>query len=155
MVVNALRILDADILAYALYDESPAHDQAWEIVKQALSGDLDLSITHTTLLETYNTLFWFYHVRPLSTLLEKLILTVDGLTVIDTAISGLRISQTENISLGDGFLIGTALNSNKPIIVSNDSHLLKVAPKYGLIVENPISSDIKKALSKWKPENTN
>jgi len=149
-----LRILDADIFAYALYDESPAHNQAWETVEKALSGDIDLFITHTTILETYNTLFWFYRVRPIKTLLEKLTLTLDGLTVVDPAISGVQIAQTENIPLGDGFLIGTALKHSKPIIVTNDPHIIKVAPKYGLITENPIPDEVKKSLSTWKVESS-
>lgn len=145
-----MRLLDADILAYALYDESPAHSSAWETVERALTGEIDLHVTHTTILETYNTLFWFYKVRPLKTLLEKMILTVDGLKVVETSISGLNISEAENIPLGDGFLIATALKHGKPIIVTNDTHVINKAPKYGLLTENPIPDEVKKSLSTWK-----
>jgi len=149
-----LRLLDADILAYALYDDSPAHSYAWSTVERAVMGEIDLHVTYTTILETYNTLFWFYRVRPHKTLLEKMILTVDGLKVVETSINGLQISKTENIPLGDGFLIATALKHSKPIIVTNDTHIINKAPKYGLIVENPIPDEIRKSLSTWKIESS-
>lgn len=143
-----MRLLDADILAYALYDESPAHGSAWKTLERALAGEIALNVTPTTILETYNTLFWFYRVRPLKTLLEKMILTMDGLNVVETSITGLNISQTENIPLGDGFLIATALKQGIPVIVTNDAHLINKAPKYGLITENPIPDDVRKELSR-------
>jgi predicted nucleic acid-binding protein len=145
-----LRLIDADILAYALYDESPAHSPAWRTLERALNGEIELNITYTTILETYNTLYWFYKVRPLKTLLEKMTLTVEGLKVVETSINGLTISEAENIPLGDGFLIATALKHGKPIIVTNDAHIIDKAPKYGLLTENPIPDEVKNRLSTWK-----
>jgi predicted nucleic acid-binding protein len=145
-----LRLLDADILAYALYDESPAHTPAWQTVERALMGEINLHVTHTTILETYNTLYWFYRVRPLRSLLEKLALTIEGLKVVETSTNGLKISEAENIPLGDGFLIATALKHSKPIIVTNDPHIISKAPKFGLITENPIPTEVREKLSIWK-----
>lgn len=144
-----MRILDADILAYALYDESPAHPHAWGLVERCLIGGLPLSVTPTTILETYNTLYWHYRVRPLKSLLDKLTLTVDELQVVETSINGLRIAAADNIPLGDGLLIATALQHNIPVIVSNDKHITDRAPKYGLITENPVPEEIRKILSGW------
>jgi len=146
-----LRILDADILAYALYDESPAHPYAWELVERCLSGGLPLSVTPTTILETYNTLYWYYRVRPLKSLLEKLTLTVEELQVVETSINGLKIAAAENIPLGDGLLIATALQNNIPVIVSNDKHIINRASNYGLITENPVPEETRKQLSEWNP----
>jgi predicted nucleic acid-binding protein len=145
-----LRIIDADILSYALYDESPAHAHAWRVVERALKGEIELYITHTTVLETYNVLFWFYRVRPLTRLLEKLSLTLEGLKILETSTNGLKLAAAENIPLGDGYLIATALQHSKPIIVTNDSHVLGKAPKYGLIAENPIPEDVQEQLSGWR-----
>ncbi len=146
-----MRILDADILAYALYNQSPAHTSAWQLVENCIRQGLPLHITPTTILETYNTLFWHYRVRPARSLLEKISLIVEELQVVDTSINGLRIAQTSNIPLGDGLLIATALQNNIPIIVTNDKHIINKAPKYGLITENPISEEIRKKLSEWSP----
>jgi len=86
----------------------------------------------------------------LTLLLEKMSLTLDGLNVLETSSNGLKIAAAENIPLGDGYVIATALQHSKPIIVTNDSHILSKAPKYGLIVENPIPEDVRKQLSNWK-----
>ena len=147
-----MRIVDSDILSYALYDESPAHPYAWRIIERGLLGEIELHLTYITILETYNVLFWFYRIRPLNKLLEKLKLTVGGLKVVETSITGLDVSLKENVPLGDGFLIATALRHRIPVIVSNDSHILNSAQKYGLIVENPIPEDVRKTLTEWKAE---
>jgi len=147
-----LRILDSDILSYALYDESPAHAVAWQLVERGLLGDIELHVTCTTILEAYNVLFWFYRVRPLEKLLEKLRLTVEGLRIVETSVMGLNISLTDKIPLGDGFLIATALKHRLPIIVSNDSHIMSMAPRHGLIAENPIPRNVREELAKWKLE---
>lgn len=146
-----MRILDADILAYALYDGSPAHSSAWGLIENCIRQNLPLHITPTTILETYNTLFWHYRVRPARNLLEKLSLTVDELQVVETSINGLVIAQADNIPLGDGLLIATALHNNIPIIVTNDKHIINKAPKHGLITENPISEETRRKLSEWSP----
>lgn len=146
-----MRILDADILAYALYDQSPAHANAWSLVENCIKQGLPLNVTPTTILETYNTLFWHYRVRPAQKLLEKLSLTINELQVVDTSVNGLVIAQTDNIPLGDGLLIATAQQSNIPIIVTNDKHIINLAPKYGYITENPISEETRKKLSEWSP----
>lgn len=147
-----MRILDSDILSYALYDESPAHPYAWRILEKGLLGEFEIYLTYTTILETYNVLYWFYRVRPLRKLIEKLKLTINELKVVETSTTGFDISIKENIPLGDGFLIATALEHRIPIIVSNDSHIANKAPKYGLIVENPIPKDVRKKMAKWRPK---
>ncbi len=146
-----MRILDADILAYALYNQSPAHTSAWGLVENCITQGIPLNVTPTTILETFNTLFWHYRVRPAQKLLEKLSLTVNEIQVVDTSINGLVIAQTDNIPLGDALLIATALQNNIPIIVTNDKHIINLAPKYGLITENPISEETRKKLSEWSP----
>ena len=90
--------------------------------------------------------------RPLKDLLKKLAFITDNLKVVETSLYGFRISENENIPLGDGFLIATALQHSKPIIIKNDAHIIKTAEKYGLIAENPIPNDIKEKLSQWKNE---
>jgi predicted nucleic acid-binding protein len=153
MVANTLRLLDADIFAYALYDESPAHTSAWEFMETCLRGGIPLNIAPTTILETYNTLYWYYRVRPMKSLLRKISLTIETLQVVETSLNGLRIAEAENIPLGDGLLLATARQNNIPIIVSNDKHIKEKTAKYGLIYENPILEETRKKLSQWNPQN--
>ena len=145
-----MRVVDSDILSYALYDESPAHELAWRLVERGVLGEIDLHITPITVLETYNVLYHFYRVRPLTRLLEKLTLVVESLKVIDASMEGLGIAARENIPLGDGFLIATALKHRMPVVVTNDAHILGKASKYGLIAENPITEEVRGKLSSWK-----
>ncbi len=84
--------------------------------------------------------------------LKKLKLTVSALKVVESSINGLEISSAENILLGDGFLIATALAHRIPIIVSNDQDIANKASKYGLIVENPIPEEIRKKLMKYEAQ---
>ncbi|MCW4012127.1 MAG: type II toxin-antitoxin system VapC family toxin [Candidatus Bathyarchaeota archaeon] len=141
-----MRLLDADILAYALYDESPAHQEAWSYLEHCINENLPLHITPTTILETYNTLYWYYKVRPLKLLIEKIKLILEAMTTVETSIDGLTVSQTDNIPLGDGFLIATAKKHKLPIIVSNDQHIIKQTPKHGLLHENPITAETRAKL---------
>ena len=136
-----MRLIDADILSYALYDESPFHEAAWRYVKRGLAGELEMAVTTVTILETYNVLYWYYRVRPRKLLLRKLSLVVEGLRAVPASARGVEIALARNIPLGDGFLIATALDERLPVIVSNDRHIAKMAPKYGLIVENPLKMD--------------
>jgi len=141
-----MRLLDADILAYALYDESPAHQEAWSYFENCIRENLPLHVTPTTILETYNTLYWYYKVRPLKPLIEKIQLTLEAITIVETSIDGLTVSHTDNIPLGDGFLIATAKKHKLPIIVSNDQHIIKQTPKHGLLHENPITAETRTKL---------
>ncbi|MCD6509029.1 MAG: hypothetical protein J7L11_01365 [Thermoprotei archaeon] len=57
-----MRIMDSDILSYALYDESPAHPYAGKVLEKGLLGEVEEApsftyLTYTTILETYNVLF--------------------------------------------------------------------------------------------------
>ena len=74
--------------------------------------------------------------------------------MVKTSTLGLNVTSTDNIPLGDGFLIATALENRIPIIVSNDSHIASKAPKYGLIVENPIPKNVRENWLNGKREIT-
>jgi predicted nucleic acid-binding protein len=67
-----LRLVDADILSYALYDLSPFNPLCKTLIERAARGELELYVTHTTLLEAYNVLYWAYRVRPRRAILEKM-----------------------------------------------------------------------------------
>ncbi|MCS7105105.1 MAG: type II toxin-antitoxin system VapC family toxin [Thermofilaceae archaeon] len=137
-----MRLLDADILCYALYDESIYHDRVWNYVKAKLLEGSTLAVTHTTILETFNVLYWFYRVRPRRLLFNKMKLMTENMAVVPPSDNGLAIALESNIPLGDGFLIATALEQKLPIIVSNDKHVAKAAPRYGLLVENPLQKGL-------------
>jgi len=59
-----MRIIDVDILSYGLLENHIATPYTKPLIERGLKGELGIYVTATTLLETYNTLFWYYKVRP-------------------------------------------------------------------------------------------
>jgi len=55
---------------------------------------------------------------------------------------GLDVAREESIPLGDGILMATALENKLPVVVSSDRHVEKAASKLGLILENPLSTNL-------------
>ena len=149
-----MRIMDADILSYALFDDSPAHLDSWKLIENAVTTQMKLYVAFTSVLETYNVLYWFYRVRPRRALLEKLSRVLETMITIPPSPDGVGLALRENIPLGDGFLLATALDAKIPVIVSNDTHIAKVAPKIGLMVENPLTGKTRRSLSIAKPGGT-
>ena len=49
-MVNTLRIFDADILSYALFDGSPAHEDSWGHLKGLIEGGVSVCVTPATVL---------------------------------------------------------------------------------------------------------
>lgn len=133
-----MRILDADILSYALYDLSPFNLKCKPLIEKAASGKIELYVTHTTVLETFNVLYWSYKIRPRRAILEKISALLEIVSIVSPSIRGLEIALENNIPLGDGILIATARENKIPVIISNDDHIKKYAPHYGLIIENPL-----------------
>jgi len=138
-----VRIIDADILSYALIDNHIANPYTKPLVEKGIKGEIELYVTTTTLLETYNTLYWHYRIKPRINVARKIWLIAEGLKLIPPSNRGFRISVDENVPLGDALLIATALDNKLPIIISNDKHIKKLTKKYGLIYENPIPFKIR------------
>lgn len=69
------------------------------------------------------------------------------MTTLPPSPEGVDLALKENIPLGDGFLLATALKHSIPVVLSNDTHIAKAAPKLGLIAENPLSQRTKHLLS--------
>lgn len=138
-----MRIIDADILSYGLVENHIATPYTRPLIEKGIKGELEIYVTFTTLLETYNTLYWHYHVRPRSLVAKKIMFVAEGLNLIPSSPMGFKLSIDENVPLGDALLIATALENRIPIIVSNDKHIEKLSKKYGLIYENPIPKNIR------------
>ncbi len=141
-----MRIIDADILSYALVENHAATPYTRPLVEKALKGELKVYVTHTTLLETYNVLYWYYRIRPRTKVAKKILAIAEGLILISPSSYGYHIAVEENVPLGDALLVATALEYNIPIIISNDRHIKRLAQKYDLVVENPIPPSIREKL---------
>lgn len=141
-----MRILDADILAYALLENHVATPYARPLVERGLKGELKLFATAVTLLETYNTLVWQYRVRPRRSVARKVRVVAEGLILVPPSPRGFEICVEENVPLGDAILLATAVDNGIPIVVSNDKHVRKMCDKYGLVYENPIPEEVRRRI---------
>ena len=59
-----MRLIDADILSYALFEKHDAHPYCWLTLLDAVHGRMRAAITTVTLLEVYNALVHDYLVDP-------------------------------------------------------------------------------------------
>lgn len=141
-----MRIADADILCYALLEDHVASPYTKPLIIKGLKNQIKLYVTPVTLLETYNTLFWYYKVRPRLNVARKIRSVAKGLVVLPVSERGFDIAVEENVPLGDALLVATALDNRIPIVVSNDNHVKKLCEKYGLIYENPIPPEIRQLI---------
>jgi len=138
-----MRIVDADILSYGLLENHIASPYTKPIIEKGMKGEMKLYVTATTLLETYNTLYWHYKIRPRIMVARKIRLVADSLFLIYPSSNGFKICVEEDIPLGDAILIATALENQIPIVISNDKHVERLVEKYGLICENPIPKEVR------------
>lgn len=141
-----MRIIDSDILSYALLENHIATKYTRSLIERALRGEIKVYVLPTTLLETYNVLYWYYHIRPREAVAKKILSVAEGLTLTSVSRRGFHMAVEENVPLGDALLVSTALDNKIPIVVSNDKHVEKLVRKYGLVLENPIPEEIRKQM---------
>ena len=137
-----MRIVDADILSYALLENHVATPYTRPLIERALKGEIRVYVTPVTLLETYNVLYWHYRVRPRVAVAKKVLAVAEGLNLVQVSTRGFHMAVRENVPLGDALLVATALDNRIPIVSTNDKHVKKLAVKYGLVIENPIPEDV-------------
>jgi predicted nucleic acid-binding protein len=70
-----MRIIDADILSYALFQKHDAHPYCWPLLQNAVYGKMNVAIATASLLETYHALVEDYQVER-----EEASYKLDGLT---------------------------------------------------------------------------
>jgi predicted nucleic acid-binding protein len=142
-----MRIIDADILAYALYAKHDAHPYCWPILQNAVHGKTATAIATTSLLETYHALVEDYGVER-----QEAAYKLDGLTrsrkiqflplTIEVARKALEIAQLHKVRSFDANLIATAETNKISVIISNDHHIARLCKERDLIIENPIPKNI-------------
>ena len=101
-----MRIIDADILSYALFDESPAHVDCWKIIENAIRTQIRLYVTMTSILETYNVLYWFYRVRPRTALIQKMSRVIETMIPVPPSSNGVGLALREEHPIRRWFSLG-------------------------------------------------
>lgn len=146
-----MRLIDADILSYALFEKHDAHPYCWPTMLDAVHGRMRAAITTVTLLEVYNALVYDYLVDP-SEASHK----IDGLTrsrkirfvpmTIEIVRKAIEIAKGQKARSFDANLIASAEVEGITVIVSNDRHIERLCQERNLIVENPIPVDVRKKM---------
>ena len=70
-----MRIIDADILSYALFQKHDAHPYCWPLLQNAIHGKTSVAIATVNLMEAYHSLVEDYDVDR-----EEASYKLDGLT---------------------------------------------------------------------------
>lgn len=146
-----MRVVDADILSYALFRRHDAHPYCWPLLQDAVHGKISVAIATVTILETYHALVEDYRVER-----EEAFRKLDALTrsrrirfipmTIDVVRKALEIAKTHKVRSFDANLIASAETNEISVIVSNDKHIGRLCKERGLILENPIPEEITKKM---------
>jgi len=146
-----MRLIDADILSYALFEKHDAHIYCWPLLQNAVHGKTRVAIATTSLLETYHALVEDYQI-----LREEAAYKLDGLTrsakirflplTVDTTQKALEIAKLHKVRSFDANLIASAEINEISVITSNDRHIARLCKERGIIIENPIPQDIAKEM---------
>ncbi len=142
-----MRLIDADILSYALFEKHDAHQYCWPLLQGAIHGKTSTSIAIISLLEAYHALVDDYGVER-----EEAAYKLDGLTrstkirflplSVDTARKALEIAKQHKVRSFDANLIASAETNRISVIVSNDHHIARLCKERDLIIENPIPKNV-------------
>lgn len=146
-----MRLIDADILSYALFEKHDAHIYCWPTLLDAVHGRIRAVITTVTLLEAYNALVHDYSVDS-----GEASHKIDGLTrsrkirFVPTTVKIVRkaieIAKDCNARSFDANLIASAEVEGITVIISNDRHIERLCHERNLILENPIPLDVRKRM---------
>jgi predicted nucleic acid-binding protein len=138
-----MRLMDSDILTYALHAKHVMHPYCWPILQKAVRGEVGLALSVQSLLESYNALVHDYKVEP-----EEASVKLDGLSrskkilflpaTLATARRAFEISKKHAVRSYDAHVIACAELANISIVLSNDRHIEKLCRERGLVLENPI-----------------
>ncbi len=144
-----MRIIDADILSYALFQKHDAHPYCWPLLQNAVHGKTNVAIATANLLEVYHALVEDYGVDR-----EDASYKLDALTrstkikflplTVEVTRKALEIAKLYKVRSFDANLIATAEINQITVIVSNDAHIARLCKERCLIVENPIPKEVSK-----------
>ena len=146
-----MRIIDADILSYALFQKHDAHPYCWPLLQNAVHGKTSVAIATANLLEVYHALVEDYGVDrgdasyKLDALTRSTKIRFLPLTV-DITRKALEIAKLHKVRSFDANLIATAETNQISVIVSNDAHIARLCKERNLIIENPIPKEASKKM---------
>lgn len=150
--MDALRLIDSDILTYAMNSKHVAHPYCWPVLEKAVYGKLEASLSTISFLEAYNALVHDYEVEPAEASFK-----LDGLSrsrkisilILNAGVVGkaLEIAKNHKARSFDAVIIASAESNKISIIVSNDTHIKRLCQERGLVIENPIPEEAREKMN--------
>lgn len=149
--MDELRLIDSDILTYAMNDKHVAHSHCWPIVERAVLGKIQAALSIVSFLEAYNSLVRDYEVDPAEASSK-----LDGLSRsrkvaalhldVDIVRRALEIARNHRARSFDAAIVASAENNKISIIVSNDAHIRRLCEERGLVIENPVPKELRRKM---------
>lgn len=146
-----MRLIDSDILTYALNAKHSAHPYCWPVLQKAVRGEMEMAIAIQSLLESYNALVYDYKIERREAR-DKL----DGLSrsrkisFLPATLASVRgafeISGKHAVKSYDAHIVACAELNKISIVMSNDHHIERLCKERNLVLENPIPEAVKKAM---------
>jgi predicted nucleic acid-binding protein len=147
------RILDANILIYALNQSHPAYSDCVEYLHKYDEPDIFISI-YEVLYEIYHGLTVYYGIPPETVInkLDELIESNIGWRnmTLEEIQKGFHDAVSNKLDITDCRLLIIAESVQAPIIVTDDKRLGNYIEKAGLIWETPISPTTRKKIEEWE-----
>lgn len=149
--MGIVRLIDADILSYALFEKHNAHPYCWPILLDAVHGRIRAALTSITLLESYNSLVYDYLVASkevahkmygLSQSRRILFIPTTG----EAVRKAIEIAEKHHVRSFDANLVASAEVNDISIIVSNDRHIERLCRERNLIFENPLPKNARERM---------
>lgn len=149
--MGVMRLMDSDILTYALNAKHCAHTYCWPILQKAVRGEMEVALAIQSILESYNALVYDYGVEP-----REAGGKLDGLSrsrkiffipvTLASVRRALEISERYAVKSYDANLVACAELNKISIIMSNDGHIERLCKERDLVIENPIPEAVRKAM---------
>ena len=146
-----MRVVDADILSYALHAKHDAHPYCWSLLQDGIRGKTGIAISTLSLLEAYHALVEDYRVDR-----NEAFLKLDALTrsrrvrflsmTIEAGRRALEIAKVHKVRSFDASLVASAEVNEISVVVSNDQHIAKLCKERGLVLENPVPEEVAKRM---------
>lgn len=150
------RLIDTNVLVYALIDNHPASSVCEMFIREQ-QDQHQFYTTTLTPFEVFHVLWKIYDLN-IHQVLERVMLVLNSpLSFIQISERATRIAFKKRVEYqletNDALLLAVALVHDIPSLVSDDIKLLNACEQEGLMALSPINDHIRAEISQWEKEN--
>jgi predicted nucleic acid-binding protein len=146
-------MLDSNLLIYSILADHPASFVCQEFIE---ASD-HLVASSITLIEFFFVTTKVYGIEPAAVLAKINQFFASPLGIIDadtnTVVSALALCFEHEIEINDAIQLQMCLNLGIPSLATDDGRLIDLCKRLEIVVKNPISPELKQAMSAWEKAN--